>query len=326
MTESVTPEETSAEERTEEVTEEQTEEVTAPVTEEPVVVIPTITLNELPENGDSVFLFGIDEQDENVQIIMDTLRTYPHAFSFSAYSIDGTKAMAYNTIHSYFSACTVKAGYALHCCLMLDAGKESKDTELEYTSINYRIGSGKIKKSPYGTKYTIEYLINQSLFISDNVAYDMLKRHFGTGTYNALVTSIGADSLKLRDTSLWAQAKPNDLVRMWYRIYEYLVSNNEHVSVMREACTNSLYAYGVEMLSGIDYSHKSGDNYEPNAAEHDAGIVWLEDGPYIYCFMNNTEGKGEDGKVITTVMSALHTIFGAGEYVQTSPDNTVRDK
>ena len=77
---------------------------------------------------------------------------------------------------------------------------------------------------------------------------------------------------------------------------------------MKKACTNTKWNYGSATVTNFDYSHKSGDNWEPNAAHNDAGIIWA-DIPYLYAIFTNSEGNDYDENVIDEVMTLIHQEF-----------------
>ena len=155
---------------------------------------------------DSLLTYGdIDPEDpetaEALQTIQTLLDGYSKRVSFCAYALDGSRAITYNCEEKYFSACTVKAGFLLYCCLAIEQGLASKDEVMYYQEKYYHKGSGKIKYSPYGTPYTIEYLIQECLRISDNVAYEMLSAYFGHTGYNEMIDTLGLDRLRLGSSS-----------------------------------------------------------------------------------------------------------------------------
>ena len=243
-----------------------TDEVEEP---EPEILV---EINEIEEIGKELKLYG-DISDKDMSELESILKSYGKNISLIAYSKDGSRALAYNISQTYFSACTIKIGYMLSICKQIDAGAEDENTLLTYESKHYHKGSGQIKYSPYGSQYTISKLIHESLNISDNVAYEMLIDRFGFTEYNKMVADLGCTSIQLN--GLWAsRAKVKDFILVWDAAYDYFTSDGKMAAHIKNACTNTPFNYGTETLQGIDYSHKSGDNFGYSAAYHDAGIVW----------------------------------------------------
>lgn len=258
-------------------------------------------IEDLKNTNKELIIYG--DTINNIDNIKEKLSSYNKNISVVIYALDGDFGLVYNTNQTYFSACTIKIGYVLSCCKQIDEGKESKDTVLTYQQKHYHGGSGQIKNQPYGTKYTIATLIDKCLSISDNVAYEMLVDHFGYEYYNQMVNDIKCESIKLN--GLWAsKAKTLDFVKLWNSVNEYFETETEMSKVLKNACTNTSFNYGTKTISGVDYSHKSGDNFGTFAAYNDAGIVWCEK-PYIYVVFTNSEGTTYDTNVVNTVMRSI---------------------
>lgn len=274
----------------------------------PVTYEGPIAANSFTEHGKVLNVYGdIDATDERVIKLQNTLLNYNKRISLVAWRKDGTKALSYNTNQTFFSACTIKIGFILQCCKVIDSGAVDENTLLTYEARHYHDGSGKIKKSEYGTQYSIKTLINLCLSISDNVAYKMLAEYFGTADYNAMVESLGCTSLKVK--TIWASnAKAKDYIVIWNEVYDYLNSGAKMAPVLKDACTNTPFNYGTETLVGVDYSHKSGDNFGASAVYNDAGIVW-EDNAYIYAVFTNSEGTSYDINTVDTAMEYVYELM-----------------
>jgi beta-lactamase class A len=196
----------------------------------------------------------------------------------------------------------------LNVCKLIDQGVADENTMMTYEEKYYHRGSGRIRKNPYGAKYSLKTLVNLSLSISDNVAYKMLSAYFGRDEYNAYMDQLGCKSLKLN--GMWAsKANVRDYIKVWNEMYDYLVSDAKMAPVLKAACTNTDFNYGTETLAdGIDYSHKSGDNFGSAAAYNDAGIVW-HDKAYIYAIFTNSEGTNYDIETVNSIMEIVYDIM-----------------
>lgn len=280
-------------------------EVSSEVEEKPLIIENYIKIEDITTNNSELKTFG----DLNVDVskIQSILNNYNKNISILTYSLDGKKAIAYNTEKTYFSACTIKAGYVLSCCSQIEEKMANKDTLLTYQSKHYHDGSGKIKNQPYGTQYTIEKLIHECLSISDNVAYEMLYDYFGIDHYNRMINDLGCDGLSLN--GMWAyKVKVNDLAALWLAINKYFESGSEMSNILKNACTNTPFNYGSRFLTNVNYSHKSGDNFGQFAAYNDAGIVWSEN-PYVYVVLTNSEGDSIDKNTVDNAMSQIFEIM-----------------
>ncbi|MBP3610643.1 MAG: serine hydrolase [Lachnospiraceae bacterium] len=267
-----------------------------------------VQTTDLASHDKTLQLYGdITPEDSRVAELETLLAGYDKKISIAVWRKDGTKAVSYNTNQGYFSACTIKIGYMLNICRMIDAGLADGNTLLTYEEKHYHTGSGQIRYQPFGTQYTISELINYCLSISDNVAYEILTDYFGYDEYNAMVSELGCNSLKLSD--LWGYSvKVKDYIIIWNEVYDYLVSGAEMASVLKTACTNTPFNYGTETLTGIDYSHKSGDCFGYLASYHDAGILWDND-PYLFAVFTASEGKSKDVATVDRAMELINSLM-----------------
>ena len=264
---------------------------------------------------DTIQLYGnIDLEDPEtvaaLEQINQLLATYDKDIAFCAYSLDGSRAIAYNCEEKYFSACTIKAGYMLYCCKAIEAGLASPDDTMAYDKDKYyHGGSGKIKNAEDGTVYTLRELIRLSLRYSDNIAYKMLVSYFGKDGYNAFVEELGVSRLRLSSSTsvstVWNyNMNTRDLCIMWRELYFYFASETEMAKLYKTACTNTAYNYATKYLKE-DYSHKSGDKFEPNPVYNDGAIVWKKT-PYVVAVLNASEGEDEDEYVVATIVKLIN--------------------
>lgn len=293
------------------------EELSTPMDEplpEPAPIM--IPIRSITQNQENVLEFygDVDMNDSEVaaavQQINELLAGYDKPIAFCAYSLDGSRAIAYNCRENYFSACTIKAGYMLYCCLAIDQGIVDPDEIMIYEKKYEHGGSGKIKNSEYGTPYTIKELIRLSLRYSDNIAYKMLVHYFGKDGYNKMMNELGVSKLRLSSStsisSVWNyNTNARDLCIIWRELYFYFASETEMAKLFKTATTNTAYNYATKLIDE-KYSHKSGDKFKPNPVYNDAAIVWKKDNPYVVATLNGSEGEEEDEYVVGTIVKLIN--------------------
>ena len=268
-----------------------------------------VEANRFIDHGKVLNVYGdLDPNDSRVLELQSILKGYKKKISLVVWRKDGSKAVSFNTQATHFSACTIKAGFMLNVCKLIDKGVADENTMMAYEEKYYHRGSGRIRKNPYGSKYSLKTLVNLSLSISDNVAYKMLNAYFGRDEYNAYMKQLGCNSLVT--SGMWAsKANVRDYIIVWNEIYDYVLSDAKMAETLKTACTNTDFNYGTETLpDGIDYSHKSGDNFGASAAYNDAGIVW-HDNAYIYAIFTNSEGTSYDIKTVNSIMEIIYDIM-----------------
>lgn len=259
------------------------------------------------ESGKIELFGGLRADDEEVASalaeIQSLLDAYDKKIGFCAYALDGSAAVAYNCEREFFSACTIKTGFILYCCLAIEQGLADKNEVMYYQEKYYHQGSGDIRLSPYGTPYTLETLIYKALNISDNVAYEMLTAYFGHDGYNRFIEEIGCSRLKL-GSSIWShKMTARDLCIIWREIYFYFQTETPMAQLYKKACTNTKFNYCALYLN-LPYSHKSGDNFGKYPAYNDGAIIWAEK-PYVVAFLTNSEGEALDEKTVNGISKLI---------------------
>ncbi len=275
-----------------------------------------LTIRSIEQTADdTIQLYGnIDLSDPEtvsaLEQIHQLLATYDKEIAFCAYSLDGSRAIAYNCEETYFSACTIKAGYMLYCCKAIEQGIASPDDTMAYDKEKYyHGGSGKIKNEEDGAVYTLKELIRLSLRYSDNIAYKMLVAYFGKDGYNAFVEKLGVSRLRLSSSTsvstVWnSNTTTRDLCIIWRELYFYFASETEMAKLYKTACTNTPYNYATKYLTE-DYTHKSGDRFAPDPVYNDGSIVW-KDTPYVVATLNGSEGEEMDEYVVATIVKLIN--------------------
>ena len=250
-----------------------------------------------------------DEQIKTLKEIEDLIAFYHLPISVMGITLDGWNTFSYNAYQTYFSACTIKAPYVLSVLKYMEKNGISLDTKLKYEKKHFLEGTGNIQYSSFGTEYTIRYLINQALSISDNVAYNMLNDHFGNQIHDEYMIELGCPSLVLVPAGIWAvNSNVRDFAVCWQEICRYFDTGSEYAMCMKDACTNTGYNYACLNMTEWSYSHKSGDNYDetPRDAHNDVCVIWKER-PYILAIFSEADYRdSQTCDIITQIANKVH--------------------
>lgn len=185
-------------------------------------------------------------------------KKYPKmSIAVGIYSLDGKYEYQYNEEALISGACTVKAVYAY---FVLDqCQKQDIDIDTEYLTYKKGMkndGSGIIKYSEYGTNYTISYLLEKLLSISDNTAYNILVSRFPLEDFQEFLDKIDGQQLYGRQYGVTSVLQRKN---EWLSIYEYLNNNEKYSDTLRTYITNTKYCYITDwMKNEHNYMHKSG--------------------------------------------------------------------
>lgn len=266
-------------------------------------------LKEMGGLGKQLYAFGELGTDgpAELETLNMLLNDYKHNISLVAYSLDGKKAIAYNTGAQIFCACTVKAPYTLYCLMQMENGKATLDTQMTYEKKHYEPGTGDMQYKPFGTVFDMRTMLHKSMSISDNVGYMMAADYFGRDGYNAWVSSIGAPSMQIKPTVWSLRANALDLAVCWREIYKYFCRGGEYAEFLYNSCTGTKDNYSTAALD-VNYSHKQGHNRSGDWTSYsDAGIVWKEGAPYILAIITDAPGPSAyDAGVFAEIANIVH--------------------
>lgn len=215
---------------------------------------------------------------------------YEFRYSFIAIDLNSDMSFGYNCDEKFATASTVKTGFTLWALKDIAAGNSSLSDTVTYERKHYVAGTGEVRKSPFGTEFTVKELIYNALVYSDNIAYYMLLDHFGYDGYNAMMTEMGCTH-QLADGERWGKISARELALIWLEVYRFKDSGSEG-AFMWDCLTHNYYNEIDFALNdyakrrGYDLiAHKSGWS---DYGFHDSGIVCDAEQPYLIVVMTGT--------------------------------------
>lgn len=218
--------------------------------------------------------------------IIECAENYDFLSGFYLIDTESKMSVGYNADEAFFTASTVKAGYALYCFKEIAKGTVSLDETMKYSGKYAIKGSGSTQYSDFGTKLTIDTLLYRVIYNSDNVAYYMLLDKFGIDGYNEMVKELGVNHF-ITEESRWGDLSPHELGLIWQEIYEFKDTCEEGRRLWELVTTNEYNEIAVELTEYETIAHKSGWG---RPGYHDAGVVCC-DSDYIIVVMTDTEKK-----------------------------------
>ncbi len=234
------------------------------------------------------------------------IKAFDRPVSLFAVDLKTGVTLSYNAKAAHSSASVIKAAYAYYVCREIDAGKATHDEKLTYTAADTVYGDGVIGKAGVGKQYSIDELLRYMIVSSDNEAYYMLVRHFGTDGYGTLVSSLGCESLSI-DGSKWPAITVLDMAKMWQYIYDYRLETETGAQL-----------YGLfEDVEGMNFIKDAlGGKVVSKAGRskkqfHDSGIVFGEKATYIIVILT-------DGSYYSAVKSQFHDIVKAADAIMSA--------
>ena len=232
--------------------------------------------------------------------------------SFMAIDLASGKTLACQPDAALYIASAIKAPYALYVCRQLDAGNVFEDEAIEYQEKFYDEGSGNIKSAQPGTMYRLDYLLQESILHSDNIAYRLLVNRCGKEDFNAMLDSLGiTEGMHFTATNIWPKATPRELALCWNEIYNYIQSGAPHSALLAQILTNSS-AYSP-IRKAFVYQRTVAAKYGWDQTSYvDAGIVYSAEGQPQYLLAILTEnGELENGGALAITTKLIRQIDAA---------------
>lgn len=232
--------------------------------------------------------------------------------SFMAIDLASGKTLACQPDTALYIASAIKAPYALYVCRQLDAGNVFEDEAIEYQEKFYDEGSGNIKSAQPGTMYRLDYLLQESILHSDNIAYRLLVNRCGKEDFNAMLDSLGiTEGMHFTATNIWPKATPRELALCWNEIYNYIQSGAPHSALLAQILTNSS-AYSP-IRKAFVYQRTVAAKYGWDQTSYvDAGIVYSAEGQPQYLLAILTEnGELENGGALAITTKLIRQIDAA---------------
>lgn len=289
-----------------------------PASSEPTPSVPDVDVSEtygdllakMPTRDREVIAMGdltAEQYADALSRLEAVLDGYDRKVSVVAYSLDGRKALGYNTRAKIFCACAVKAPYTLYCCRQMEKGAANLSTQMTYEAKHYEPGTGDMQYSPYGTVFDMRTLLGKSMSISDNVGYLMSVDYFGRDGYNEWISSLGCDSLQISPTVWSLKTRARELAVAWREIYNYFQKGGEYAKFLYDSSTGTAGNYSTQSLN-VKYSHKQGHNSGGDWKSYtDAGIVWKDGSPYILVILTNAPGPSSyDANTFAEIAKIIH--------------------
>lgn len=203
-------------------------------------------------------------------------------FSFLYQDLFSGFTISYNADGAIFTASTIKAPAMIYIYENASLGKIDLNEKLVYTSNFYHGGSGVIQTKPYNTEYTIEELLQYTIYESDNIAYKMLMHRFGRENIYDFWKNKGAKNI-FKHNTIWGYTSTNDALLYMRELYRFSRENEEYGPKLLEHFKKAKWKLVTDKNGEYNTANKGGWS---NATIHDVAIVFDEN-PYVLAIMTN---------------------------------------
>ncbi len=277
--------------------------------------INTIDINSLNYVDNTITITNSDFNISNELIneIYNLINNYGASTSFYIISLDDGMTIGYNVDKRFETASSIKAPYALYLYHEAAKGNIDLNQKLAYQPRFYNVGTGVVKKSPFGTEFTVKDLIYYSLYESDNSAHEILHGNFGVKGYNEMLKNLGTKELYLTVGNPWGYTSCRSAALIWQDIYNFSITDSEGIELLN-ILTTGKYNYYKEVLPNIESASKAGFASKDVL---ETGIIF-DKHPYIAIAMANRGGQiGAYTQVIKLINEMNKIMIEYNNYLET---------
>ncbi|HLR34470.1 MAG TPA: serine hydrolase [Tissierellales bacterium] len=220
------------------------------------------------------------------------------------------------------SASLIKLFILAEVCKQVKEGKIKLSEEITLTDEVKVGGDGILKELNSGHNFTIEELITLMIILSDNTATNIIIDLIGMEVVNDFIKGLGFDSTTLQRKMMDSEAvkanKENftsakDILTILDLLYKGELIDEESSAFMIDILKRQQVKGRLDLYLPEDtiIAHKTGDL---DYLEHDVGIVYSENNPYIICVLTNENISNKDGReIIGKVSKVAYETFSKKE-------------
>lgn len=242
-----------------------------------------------------------------IEVAEEYYRSGNAALYYHDISLD--KTIVVNGDKKISSASMIKAPYVYTLLVCADEGLVDLDEERTYNSTMFVDGTGVFKDFKDGSVFTVRELISYTMRYSDNTAYSMLRKRFGSEYFTLVMEKAGISE---PDYSKWYSATALQYGEFFTLLAAYLSSDSENAKWLKEEMINSNQTVMLQKALEPDtVAHKYGWDEDSYC---DGGVVFSDNGVYAVVFMSDLDGGS--GYIANTKF-----IYKAGEYIRMMRQN-----
>ena len=195
---------------------------------------------------------------------------------------DGT-VMVFSPDKTIFGASMIKAVYVYSLLQLAERGDIDLAEEFIYKEDMFVEGSGDFKKVKDGTTFTAKELIDRTVRRSDNTAFSMLQKRYGTAFFAGIMQEKGLSPTRFGS---WWRTNVMNYGRFFKVLSEYLLGENEYGGWLSEIMCESTQSV---MLKNALRPDKVAHKYGWDEDSYCDGAVVLAEHPYVLVFMSNLD-------------------------------------
>lgn len=231
-------------------------------THEPINPSPSPSPSQVNPSQPPVSSYLIDSFQDLEDYLNYLLNKNEGMYGLSFLNLNTDEYLGINEIDFYVAASSTKVPFVMYIYKMVEEGKMSFDTLVEYTEDDTEAGTGIIIYEEYGKEFTILELTDYAILYSDNCAINMLMRIAGEWNMVNYMNKLGAKVDYINNR--WKTC-PYDLLLYFQELYRKYEENPSFYERFIETLSTNSVAYGVSSRSilpkDVQVGLKTGINY-----------------------------------------------------------------
>lgn len=245
------------------------------------------------------------------------------SMGFSYKNMNTGAYVGYNQYNKYMTCSTIKAPLVKSLLVKgIDLDKEISRTYI------WPGDSGELSKEAYGTVHTAKELIEYTIQKSDNTAYYILCKTFGTDVFNQTQYKLGSGyTLGYYGEWIFTYCTSDDMMKDYEDIYWFAEENEQGKWLIDLMCDTDL---NIQIGQALGDKYRVAQKYGSEFNEivfNDCAIVYA-DSPFVLCiFTKQYPEKEESCKVFRDLALAFDEINSliADETLMESADSMADD-
>ncbi|MBQ8965921.1 serine hydrolase [Ruminococcus sp.] len=233
---------------------------------------------------------------------------FPMGFCYK--NIETGASIGYNQYNTFMTCSTIKAPYVKSLL--------TKDIDLDTViplNEKWPGDDGTLCTMDYGTEYTAKELIEYTIIESDNTAYQLLCRNFGTDTFNSRQYELGSNfTLGYNGEWIFTYCTPEDMAKDYIDIYEFAEENENGKWLIDLMCNAKL---NIQIGKALGSKYRVAQKYGTDCLESafsDCAIVYA-DSPFVLCIYTvqtpETEESCQVFKDIALVCDDINSLIAS---------------
>lgn len=200
--------------------------------------------------------------------------------------------LQYNSYKKFLTASTIKAPYVKY--LLEENVDLNEKIKLETVWDDGDASIGQLTKADEGREFTVKALIEKTVQLSDNSAYNNLIRHFGTDGFNAMQGRVKTSAV-ISKSDIFTSACAIEQARSYKDIYEFAENNSSGKWLINllENCETDLQI-GRALREKYAVAQKYGAEYDEEPMTYNDCAICYAGKPFVLCILTELEPNTEE--------------------------------